>query len=87
MHLKDKFLRRPSVEEEPSRDSLALPRFSFESDERPLVSTERLFRQWQEEETSYEPDYGCVERGLRKEEDIIVCARLPQTREANKQSR
>ncbi|OAL01894.1 MFS multidrug transporter-like protein [Phaeosphaeriaceae sp. SRC1lsM3a] len=72
MHLKDKFLRRPSVEEEPSRDSLALPRFSFESDERPLVSTERLFRQWQEEETSYEPDYGCVERGLRKEEDIII---------------
>ncbi|KAF1364120.1 MFS general substrate transporter [Lizonia empirigonia] len=52
--------RRPSISENGnSRNSHELPRFSFEGDDRPLVSTERLFRQWSEdEETGHDPDPG-----------------------------
>lgn len=72
MNLKDKLLRRPSIDEESARDSLALPRFSFEGDDRPLVSTERLFREWWDEDTEYDPGYHNVNGTIRKEQDIIV---------------
>lgn len=73
MALKDKFLGRPSVDEESARNSVALPRFSFEGDERPLVSTERLFREW-DEDTEYDPGYHNVNAMIRQEQDIIVGA-------------
>ncbi|KAH7392897.1 MFS multidrug transporter-like protein [Pyrenochaeta sp. MPI-SDFR-AT-0127] len=60
------------MDEESSRDSLALPRFSFESDNRALVSTERLFRQWGDQDTGYDPGYQTVEEALMIEQDIIV---------------
>jgi hypothetical protein len=74
MTLKDRLLRRSSVGDGDVSDSLALPRFPFETedDNRPLVSTERLFRQWQEEDTQYDPGNGDAEIGARKEEEIIV---------------
>lgn len=87
MHLKNKLLCTPDIEEDDLRDSLALPKFSFESDERPLVSIERLFRAWQEGEEPYDTSLGCVEEGLRKEEDIIVRASLPKTDLADKHCR
>ncbi|OAL55524.1 MFS multidrug transporter-like protein [Pyrenochaeta sp. DS3sAY3a] len=71
MALKDKFLGRPSVDEESARNSLALPRFSFEGDDRPLVSTERLFREW-DENTEYDPGYHNVNAMIRQEQDIII---------------
>jgi hypothetical protein len=76
MTFKDRLLQRPSVNE--NRDSLALPNFSFEGDARPLVSTERLFRQWQDEESQYDPGYEYTEGDVRKELDIIVCFSLVQ---------
>lgn len=72
MNIKSRLLGRFSVEEEAPRESVALPRFTFESDDRPLVSTERLFRQWQDEETQYEPEHMGSDPALRKEQDIIV---------------
>lgn len=87
MHMKNKLLCRPEVDEDDPRDSVVLPKFSFESDERPLVSTERLFREWQEQGESYNTGCGCVERGLKKEEDIIVRASLSQTTLADELSR
>jgi len=72
MNFKSRLLKRPSVDGEVSRDSVALPRFTFESDNRPLVSTERLFQQWQDEETQYQPDHMDIDPALRKEQDIIV---------------
>ena len=55
------------------RDSHELPRFSFEGDDRPLVSTERLFNQWSvDEETAYNPSFNAVESALKLEQDIIV---------------
>lgn len=84
MNLKDRLLRRPSIDEESPRDSLALPRFSFESDNRALVSTDRLFRQWGDQATGYDPGYQIVEGATMIEQDIIVCTyhrgpRLPLT--------
>lgn len=72
MNFKETLLRRPSVDEGNARNSTTLPKFSFESDERPLVSTERLFRQWQDEESQYDPAYQYVESELRTEYDVIV---------------
>jgi hypothetical protein len=72
MTFKDLLLRRSSVHENP-RDSLALPRFSFEDDDRRLVSTERLFRQRQDEELQYDPGYEYANCNLRKKHEIIVC--------------
>lgn len=72
MNLKNKFLTRNSVDEESARDSVALPRFSFEGDDRPLVSTERLFREW-DEDTEYDPGCHNVNTIITKEQDIIVC--------------
>jgi hypothetical protein len=71
-NLKAKLLGRTSTDEESARTSMALPSFSFESDDRPLVSTERLFRQYWQEETHYDPSYHVVEEALRTEQDIIV---------------
>jgi hypothetical protein len=74
MHLPQKLYRRPSVNYgESPRDSYALPRFFFEGDDRPLVSTERLFHQWSEdEETECNPDLNAIESALKLEQDIIV---------------
>ncbi|CAN9436679.1 unnamed protein product [Alternaria alternata] len=73
MNFKDRLLGRPSVDERSARESLELPRFSFEGDNHPLVSTERLFRQWQQEENSgYEAGQEIMEEGLRKGDEIIV---------------
>lgn len=73
MTFKDRLMRRPSLNEDNPRDSIVLPRFTFEddSDNRPLVSTERLFRQWQDEETHYQPGQQTIVVGA-KEQDIIV---------------
>jgi len=82
----DRLLRRPSVSEEDTRGSIALPRFTFESDDRPLVSTERLFRQWDDEETQYDHGYQNVEQTVKKEQDIIVSdplQRIPHTKLTN----
>ncbi|KAJ4364572.1 hypothetical protein N0V83_009168 [Neocucurbitaria cava] len=73
MHLKDRLLRRASVDKERTHDSLALPRFSFEGDNRPLVSTDRLFRQWRDEGIEYDTGYQNVEGALEREgEDEII---------------
>jgi hypothetical protein len=73
MNFKDRLLGRPSVDDRSARESLELPRFSFEGDNHPLVSTERLFRQWQQEENSgYEAGQEIMEEGLPKGDDIIV---------------
>ncbi|KAF2826206.1 MFS multidrug transporter-like protein [Ophiobolus disseminans] len=72
MTFKDRLLGRPSISEETPRESVVLPRFTFESDDRPLVSTERLFRQWQDEETQYDSGYQNRDPALRKEHDIII---------------
>lgn len=73
MNFKDRLLGRPSVDDRSARESLALPKFSFEGDDHPLVSTERLFRQWQQEENSgYEAGHEIMEEGLRKGEEIVV---------------
>jgi hypothetical protein len=75
MNFKDRLPRRPSIDGRSARSSLALPRFSFEGHDRSLVSTERLFQHWQDEETQYDAVYQhVVEEALRKEQDIIVCA-------------
>ncbi|KAH3955381.1 hypothetical protein HBH53_002050 [Parastagonospora nodorum] len=74
MTFKDRLLRRPSVGDGDVSDSLVLPSFPFETedDNRPLVSTERLFRQWQEDDTQYDSRDGDEEIGARKEEIIIT---------------
>jgi hypothetical protein len=67
------------------RDSHELPRFSFEGDDRPLVSTERLFNQWSvDEETAYNPGFNAIESALKLEQDIIVRKdHCPHTSEAD----
>jgi hypothetical protein len=72
MNFMGESIRSTSFDEDRTLDSLALPKFSFESDDRPLVSTERLFRQWQDEETQYDSGYSTIERTLNKEQDLIV---------------
>ena len=74
MRLPQRLYRRASVSDNESlRDSHELPRFSFEGDHRPLVSTERLFHQWSEdEETAYNPGFNAIESALKLEQDIIV---------------
>jgi hypothetical protein len=73
MNFKDRLLGRRSDQGSCARESLALPRFSFEGDDHPLVSTDRLFRQWQQDEDSgYEAGHEIMEEGLRKGEEIIV---------------
>lgn len=74
MRLPERLYRRASVSgDESLRDSHELPRFSFEGDRRPLVSTERLFNQWSEdEETTYNPSFNVIESALKLEQDIIV---------------
>jgi hypothetical protein len=73
MNFKEKLLPKQSMDEERLHNPSALPRFSFESDDR-LASAERLFRQWQGEETQYDPSSHHVEMDLQKEQDIIVGA-------------
>lgn len=69
-----RLLGRASVSDhERIRDSHELPKFSFERDDRPLVSTERLFHQWSEdEETAYNPAVKTAESALNLEQDVIV---------------
>jgi hypothetical protein len=73
MNFRDRLLGRSAGDDGSARESLALPRFSFEEDDHPVLSTERLFQQWQQDE---EPGYDAVrenmEEGLRKDEEIIV---------------
>lgn len=74
MHLPERLYRNiASLEDASPRDSRELPRFSFEGDDRPLVSTERLFNQWSEdEETAPKPDFHATQSSLKSEQDIIV---------------
>ncbi|KAJ4989056.1 MFS multidrug transporter [Stagonosporopsis vannaccii] len=74
MRLPERLYGKVSVSEDGSpRDSHELPRFSFEGDDRPLVSTERLFNQWSEdEETAYNPGFNAIESALKLEQDIII---------------
>lgn len=72
MNFKDRLLGRSSRDDGSARDSLALPRFSFEGDGRWLLSTQRLFLQWDQEESGYEAGRENMEEGLRKGEEIIV---------------
>lgn len=74
MRLPERLYGRVSVGDDGSpRDSHELPRFSFEEAGRPLVSTERLFNEWsQDEETAYNPGFNAIESALKLEQDIIV---------------
>ena len=46
--------KRPQSDMESQRDSVQLPRFSFESEtEQRLISTERLFFEYSQDETEY----------------------------------
>lgn len=74
MRLPEMLYRRPSISETGnSHNSHELPRFSFEGDDRPLISTERLFRQWSEdEETGRDPGFNAIGHVLKLEQDIIV---------------
>jgi hypothetical protein len=78
MRLPGRFCRKSSVrDDDSSRDSHELPRFSFEGDGRPLVSTDRLFHQWSEDgEIAYNPGFHTIENALKLEQDIVVC-KLP----------
>lgn len=71
MHIIDRLLRR-TRHDETIYDVSTLPRFSFESDDRPLVSTERLFRQFGDEESQYDGQYTVINQALKTEQDIIV---------------
>lgn len=67
--------KMPASDEETNLDPLALPRFSFESDNedrRPLVSTERLFQQFLAAETGYDPGYQLVRDGVQDDHHEIV---------------
>jgi len=74
MRLPERLYRRASISDDGSpRGSHELPRFSFEGDDRPLVSTERLFNEWcVDEETAYNPGFNAIESALKLEQDIIV---------------
>lgn len=73
MNFENKLLGRSSVEDGSTRDSLALPRFSFESDNHSVLNTKRLYRQWQRgEESDYECNHEDMEENLSKEDEIIV---------------
>lgn len=73
MRLPERLYRRPSTNNGSPRDSHELPRFSFEGDNRPLVSTERLFNQWSiDEETAYRHGFNAIESVSKLEHDIIV---------------
>lgn len=78
MRLPERLYGKVSLSEDSSlRDSHELPRFSFEGDDRPLVSTDRLFTQWSEdEETAYDPGFNAIETALNLEQDIIVSEQL-----------
>jgi hypothetical protein len=74
MRLPERLYRRASISDDGSLpDSHELPRFSFEGDHRPLVSTERLFNHWSaDEETVYNPGFNTMKSALELEQDIIV---------------
>lgn len=75
MNFTERLLGRPSTEETSTRDLLALARFSFESDDHSVLSTDRLFRRWdQGEETQYNAGQQNMEEGTKKDEDLIVCS-------------
>lgn len=74
MHLKGRLLRRPSIDERKSSDLQALPRFSFESSSHSVLSTERLFRQWNlhDVETQYGTgDFNMEETNIESKEIIV----------------
>lgn len=54
-------------------NSHALPKFSFEGSDRPLVGTECFFHQWSEDaETAYTPGFHAIDNALKLEQDIFV---------------
>ncbi|XP_014558121.1 hypothetical protein COCVIDRAFT_95245 [Bipolaris victoriae FI3] len=75
MGLKDKLLRRPSVDSDESKDILVLPRWSFERSDHSILSTERLFRQWNQHEdpnTRYDTGHLIEEEDNIKRREVIV---------------
>lgn len=71
LYKKSTFIDRKSL-----HDSEELPRFSFEDDDRPLVSTERLFDLWSgDEETAYDSGVDAIKNIFRSEQDVIVSSR------------
>lgn len=75
MGLKDKLLRRPSVDSDESKDTLVLPRWSFERSDHSILSTERLFRQWNQHEdpnTRYDAGHLIEEEDNIKRREVIV---------------
>jgi hypothetical protein len=73
MNFKDRLLGRSARDDGSAREPLALPRFSFEEDDHSVLSTERLFQQWQQdEEPGYDAGRENMEEGLRKDDEIIV---------------
>jgi hypothetical protein len=76
MTFKDRLLRKASTDEERACEALALPRFSFESDEHALISTERLFQQWHhDDEAQDDLDDRNMEEAARKKEEQDIIAR------------
>jgi hypothetical protein len=75
MALKDKLLGRRSVEEEEVLDSLSLPRWSFEGNDHSVLSTERLFQQWDQydEETGYDAGHSIEQETKIRCKEILVC--------------
>lgn len=76
MHLRESLLRGSHADYQPRpSDSVELPKFSFEDEtSRPLVSTERLFEIWVNEDTVYNPGYRAMGDPLHAEPEIIVRA-------------
>ena len=75
MGLKDKLLRRPSVNSDESKDALVLPRWSFERSDHSILSTERLFRQWNQSDdqnTRYDAGHLIEEEDSIKLREVIV---------------
>ena len=63
--------KRPQSDVESQRDSVQLPRFSFESEtEQRLISTERLFFEYCQDETEYNPGRERIKSGDDGEEDM-----------------
>lgn len=74
MQLPNKIFKRASdFDDEELCGLQELPKFSFEDDTRPLVSTERLFHQWSGEgETTSHFRFNATSSHMKQEEDIIV---------------
>lgn len=75
MGLKYKILRHPSVDSDESKDALVLPRWSFERSDHSILSTELLFRQWNQndnQDTRYDAGHLIEEEDNIQRREIIV---------------